>query len=199
MAGHLTHDVSLRMPFDGPARGGQAGRAPVFQPGPRGIRRGRNTRKDAVTYTGAFGVRRTPNSVPAVLPRSVVRRSSGRRHDGPAKECHRWAHTRVGVGRPLEAAPPRAVGLLKTRVQRVAGSSQFDRTAAIGPEAARRERPVYGTPGVSVNGITAVDRKRDASDEVGSARSEKDGCTNDFVGFPPTLGGCAGKDFVIHR
>lgn len=120
---------ALRRPGEGRA-GGPSTCVPTRS---SGIRRVRNTRKDAVTYTGAFGVRRTPDSVPAVLPRSVVRRSSGRRHNGPAKECHRWAHTRVGVGRPLEAAAPRAVGLLKTRVQRVAGSSQFDRTAAIDP------------------------------------------------------------------
>lgn len=51
----------------------------------------------------------------------------------------------------------------------------------------------------SVNRIASVDRQRDTRNEVGSARRKENGRSNDFVSSSPTLCGCAGDDFVVHR
>src|SRR3981081_3925051 len=88
-----------------------------------------------------------------------------------------------------------------SRILRRGASSRIGldakRPPAFRVEAAPIERREHGDPAVSVNGITAIDWQRYTRDEVCAAGREKDGRTNDFFGFSPTLGGCARDDFVV--
>ncbi len=49
------------------------------------------------------------------------------------------------------------------------------------PDAADRERQLSRIPNFLEYGITAIDRKRDAGDEVSAARGEEDRGANDFL------------------